>query len=273
MTRIGLALGGGGAKGFAHILMLEAFEELGLKPAHVAGTSIGAVVGVAYCAGHDARALRDAIEDMSVLKSDTLQSIGSKNIFKWLDFVAPHFEPGGVVKSGRFINYLMDMIAVDTFDQLQIPLSVVAADFWKREARVFDAGPLAPAVQASMSIPGVFAPVEIDGAILVDGGGVNPVPFDLLPADCDLTVAIDVTGQRTPGPQHMPKVSEAVVNMFQIMQKTIIDEKLRRIRPDIYIDMRSEGVGSLDFHRAETVFEQAEPSKDELKRALEARLG
>ena len=273
MTRIGLALGGGGAKGLAHIPMLEAFEELGVRPAHVAGTSMGAVVGVSYCGGLDARGLRRSIEDMTILKSDTLKTISSKKIFKWLDFLAPHFEPGGVVKSERFINFLMGNIAVDTFEELAIPLSVVAADFWKREARVFDAGPLAPAVQASMSIPGVFAPVELDGAVLVDGGGVNPVPFDILPADCDLTVAIDVTGQRAPGDRGLPTVSESVINMFQIMQKTIIDEKLRHTRPDIYIDVESAGVGSLDFHRVETVFAQAEPSKDKLKRALEARLG
>lgn len=271
--RIGLALGGGGAKGFAHILMIEALEELGLAPAHVAGTSIGAVVGAALCAGHDAKSMRGIVEDMSVLKSDTFASIREKNVLKWLQFVAPNFARGGVVRSEPFIAFLIETVGADTFEALQIPFRVVAADFWKREARIFDVGPLAPAVQASMSIPGFFAPVELDGAILVDGGGVNPVPFDLLPADCDLTVAIDVTGQRTPGPKHMPTVPEAAITMFQIMQKTIITEKMRHTRPDIYIDVASNGVGSLDFHRAEDIFDQARQSKDKLKRALEAKLG
>jgi len=273
MTKIGLALGGGGAKGLAHILMLEAFEELGVRPAHVAGTSIGSIIGVSYCAGHDAHVLRHTIEDMSIMDSDTLKTLTQKSVFKWLDFLAPHFAPGGMVKSEKFINFLMENIEATTFEELKTPLCVVAADFWKREAKVFDSGPLAPAVQASMSIPGVFAPVVIDDCVLVDGGGVNPVPFDLLPDDCDITVAIDVTGQRTPGPKHAPTVSEAVINMLQIMQKTIIDEKMQRIRPDIYIDVESEGVGSLDFHRVGRVFEQAEPSKDALKRALEEKLG
>ena len=267
--KIGLALGGGGAKGLSHILMLEAFEELGLRPAAIAGTSIGAIIGACYCAGCSAPALRAEIEQMSVLESDTLSTLVSeKNILQWLQFIELHYRSGGMLKSDRFIRYLFERIRVRSFEDLQIPLVVVATDLWRREQRVFDAGPLAPAVQASMSIPGAFAPVVIDGAVMVDGVAVNPVPFDLLPADCDLTVAIDVIGQRDETPGTVPSMTDALLAGSQVMQKTIIAEKRRRSPPGIYIDVVSRGVQALEFYLAETVFQQAEPSKAALKQGL-----
>ena len=214
--------------------------------------------------------MRHAIEQMTLMQSDSFDTLVSeKNILKWLEFIELHYRPGGLLKSDRFIRHLIDRIGVDTFEQLKIPLIVVATDLWRREQRLFDTGPLAQAVQASMSIPGVFAPVNVDGAVLVDGQGVNPVPFDVLPRDCDLTVAIDVIGQRDETAGIIPSMADAVLANSQVLQKTIIAEKRRQSPPDIYIDSFSKGVEALEFHRAETVFNQAMPSKDALKAELE----
>ncbi|MEN6321671.1 MAG: patatin-like phospholipase family protein [Syntrophaceae bacterium] len=273
MKKIGIALGGGGAKGLAHVLMLEALDELKLKPSYVTGTSIGAVAGALYCSGLSARELREVICKITIAGNDTFKDVMTKkSMFKWLNFIAPQFEGGGLLKAERFINYLFESIEARTFEELIIPLRVVASDFWTREQVVLDHGELAPAIQASMSLPGVFIPVTMGENILIDGGAVNPVPFDLLPKECDLTIAIDVIGQRTAGTDRMPSLHEAVFNTFQIMQKSIIREKLRTTSPDIYVEVEISDIRALEFYKADQVFKQALQAKEQLKRELERRI-
>ena len=269
MEKIGIALGAGGARGLAHVLMLETLDELGLKPACVSGASVGAIAGVLYCSGLTGKELR---ESLSVLMVSERNSIKNVLNFKWLDFIAPQFEGTGLIKSENFIKFLFKSITARTFEELDIPLSVVAANFWTREEVVIKKGDLVSSIQASMSLPGVFAPVLINGNVLIDGGAVNPVPFDILPNDCDLTIAIDVIGHRTAGPDLMPSKTEAVFNTFQIMEKSITREKLRVSRPDIYIAPDISDVRVLEFHKAEHIFRQAQPAKDRLKRELEKRM-
>lgn len=269
MEKIGIALGAGGARGLAHILMLETLDELGLKPAYVSGASVGAIAGVLYCSGMTGKELRETFSELTVSERN-----GVKNIFnfKWLDFIAPQFERAGLLKTENFIKFLFKLITARTFEELDIPLFVVTSNFWTREEVVFKSGELVSAIQASISLPGIFAPVMIDGEVLIDGGAVNPVPFDILPDDCDLTIAIDVIGHRTAGPDLMPSLTEAVFNTFQIMEKSITRQKLRVVCPDIYIEPHISDVRVLEFHKAEHVFRQAQPAKDQLKRELEERL-
>ena len=137
---------------------------------------------------------------------------------------------------------------------------------------VLDRGPLLPAIQASMSLPGMFAPVVMGERVLVDGGAVNPVPFDLLPADCTLTIAVDVIGARTHAEGEGPSLSAAIFNTFQIMEKSIIRGKLRAAQPDIYLNMEVTGVRVLEFHKAGEVLAQAERVKERFKREVEARV-
>ena len=137
---------------------------------------------------------------------------------------------------------------------------------------VLDRGPLQPAIQASMSLPGLFSPVVIGERVLVDGGAVNPVPFDLLPTDCTLTAAVDVIGRRGHERGESPSLSEAIFNTFQIMEKSIVRAKLRTHRPDIYVEIDTTDVRLLEFYKAHQVFAQATRAKDEFKRELERRL-
>ncbi len=198
MTRLGIALGAGGARGLAHVLVLEALDEMGLRPVCVAATSIGAVIGVLYCSGKSGREIRELIMRMVPRHDDSFRDVlAQKPHFPWLEFIVPQFNGTGLLKAERFISRLFESIEATSFDQLAIPLRVVAAEFWSREEVVLDHGPLRPAIQASMSLPGIFSPVVIEDRVLVDGGAVNPVPFDLLPPDCTLTAAVDVIGQRS----------------------------------------------------------------------------
>jgi NTE family protein len=213
------------------------------------------------------------MSNISISENDTLRDVVTKkHVFKWLNFKALQFDGRGLLNAEHFINYLFESIEARTFEELVIPLRVVASDFWTREQVVLDGGELAPAIQASMSLPGVFTPVTMGENVLIDGGAVNPVPFDLLPKDCDLTIAVDVIGRREARPDRMPSLQEAIFNTFQIMERSIVREKLRNSSPDIYIEIEISNIRALEFYKAEQVFKQAQPAKDQFKHDLERRI-
>ncbi|WP_461519328.1 patatin-like phospholipase family protein [Porticoccus sp.] len=268
MEKIGLALGGGGAKGVSHLLILEALEEMGLKPAYITGTSIGALIGAMYCAGMSTQEMKEIFLEFSLKDNESLKHIVTKkHIFKWLDFIGPQFRGRGLIRVENLLTYLFESVHANRFTQLEIPLRVVASDFWSRQQVVLEKGALLPAIRASMSLPGLFEPVKIGGRVLIDGGAVNPVPFDLLPEECDLTIAVDVIGERTVSDK-MPSLSEAVFNTYQIMQKSIIREKLAIEAPDIYIEPNVVDVRMLEFYKANEIFKQATATKSQLKRKI-----
>ena len=265
--------GRGGAKGLAHVLMLEALDEIGLRPACVAGTSIGAVIGVLYCSGRSGREIREFILHLVGRTEESLQEKPSPgHLFKWLQFIKPQFDGTGLLQAERFVSLLFDSIQATSFDQLAIPLRVVAADFWSREEVILDQGPLRPSIQATMSLPGVFSPVMIGNRVLVDGGTVNPVPFDLLPPCCTLTAAVDVIGQRGHMQAESPSLSDAIFNTFQIMEKSIVRAKLRCAPPDIYVETEAVDIRVLEFDKVHQIFAQAGRAKEHFKREVEKRL-
>lgn len=269
MKKIGLALGGGGARGLAHIPMLEVFDELGIRPYRIAGTSIGAVMGALYASGLSGAEIRDGMRRMIMTKGESLQNAMPRNDrFKWIKLLDLEFGHGGLLKGDKFISFLYDAMRVSRFEDLQIPLQVVATDFHSSEQFVISSGELLDAVKASMAIPGLFTPVKWEGRILIDGGSVNPVPFDLLD-DCDVVVALNVMGEmRTPLPK-MPSLFRVVLGSFDIMQKSIIAGKLRQTPPDIYIAPDIINIDILEFNKAEDIYEQAKPACQKLKQALE----
>jgi NTE family protein len=134
---------------------------------------------------------------------------------------------------------------------------------------VFDSGPIIPALAASFALPGVFKPVVLGEQVLMDGGSVNPLPYDLLQDECDFIIAIDVMGQRRPNGDLLPSYSESLFNSFQIAEKSIVREKFRRQPPDLYIEVEVEGVAVLDFHKVDEIFAQAESARLQLKSALQ----
>ena len=272
--RIGLALGSGGARGLAHIQVIEVFDTLGLRPHRIAGSSIGAIVGALYAAGLSAEDLHGVIDSLTKAHDESwFDALISRELTRWLQFIEPGARRGGMARSDAFIDFLRETAGIARFDELAIPLRVVATDFWSRDMVVFDTGDLWPAVQASMAVPGLFEPVRHQERVLVDGGLTNPVPFDLLD-DCDLIVAVDVLGNRTPdGPNALPSSMDSLFNTFQIMQSSILAEKLKRLQPDIFVRPDIQDVRVLEFYRFEEIFAQGIPARDALEAELRRRTG
>jgi NTE family protein len=269
--KIGLALGGGGARGLAHVPMLEALDALGVRPHRIAGTSIGAIMGALYASGISGTRIRGGVRGMVINKGDSFrQALKKRDVLRWFEFLDVDFGHGGLFKGDKFIEFLYRQIGAATFEELQIPLSVVATDFWASEQVILESGDLLSAVKASMGLPGVFTPVRRDGKILIDGGGVNPVPHDLFD-DCDVTIAIDVMGQMRPDkPDQVPNLVRAVLGTFDIMQNSIVAAKRRLRPPDLYVRPTIVDIDLLEFYKAEEVYAQAAPERDRLVKELKA---
>jgi NTE family protein len=262
-----LALGAGGARGLAHIVALEAFDELGVRPVAIAGSSIGALIGAAYAAGMDALAVRDlalgALRDRAAVTGALLSARVRR---------AAGPRPRGnpfTIDGERLLERFWPATAPRRFDGLRVPLQVVATDYGARTEAVLDAGPLLPAVAGSIAIPGLVRPVRTAGRLLVDGGAVNPLPFDLLTGRAQVLVAVDVTGVRSRKPSRPPGGFDAMFGTLQIMQAAIVAAKLKSGRPDIVVRPEVSQYRVLDFLKARAILAAAEPVKDELKREIE----
>lgn len=268
---IGLALGGGGANGLAHIEMLAVFDELGVRPDRIAGTSIGAIIGALYASGESAADIRTLVARLVGQESDSWQQLFmERDLFRWIGFVDPALGQGGLIRGDKFIAFLQDAIKVDTFEALTIPLQVIATDLNRQEQVLFDSGALSPALEASMAIPGLFAPVTIDKRRLVDGGLVNPVPFDVLFDTCDLVVAVNVIGRIEPG--NDPSFMDSTFIAVRIFQKSILREKLKQRAPEILIDAGIKNVRALEFFKSDQVYKQAQPAAQQLRTELRKAL-
>ena len=267
--KIGIALGAGGAKGIAHIAMLEALDELGLRPACIAGSSIGALMGMLYAAGRSAAEVKDLVARLAITRQDTVHSVYSdKKIRKWMRMIDADFHHGGLLEGASILQGLCRDQDCGSFEELAIPLKVVATDFWARRSVVLETGPLQPAVQASMALPGVFNPVEIDGRVYIDGGTMNPVPYDVLSGCCDLVVAIDVNGGCETEGSSVPGYFDVVFGSIQILQQAIVERQLEHHQPDIYLSLDLAEFRTLEFHKADEIFRHVQPAKEELKRRL-----
>jgi len=276
MTRptVGIALGAGGAKGVAHVPMLEALDELEIRPARIAGCSIGAVIGAMYASGLSAEQIKARIRDLVVTKGRAIrEAFSQRKIFKWIEMIDPDFRNSGLIKSESIMASMCEERSCASFEELEIPLTVVVTDFGEGCAVVFDSGPLKPAVQASMALPGLFAPVKHDGRVLIDGGTVNPVPYDLLLDSCDIVIAVDINSGSAAEPGTAPGYFDTVFGAIQVMQQAIMQRQLQIRPPDIYVKPDLSGIRTLHFNKAEEIYGQAQPAKQELKEKLRAQLG
>jgi NTE family protein len=170
-----------------------------------------------------------------------------------------------------FLDLFWPEAVPDRFEDLAIPFQVVTTDFHNRCEAIFSTGPLAPAVAGSMAIPGLIKPVEVDGRVLVDGGAVNPLPYDLLFDAADVIIAVDVTF----GGSHerrIPPPFNAMFGAAQIMQGAITAQKLKLRAPDILVRPTVEQFRVLDFFRAGQILRAADSSKEDIKRRLGERL-
>ena len=206
----GLALGGGAARGVAHIGVLKVLEETGLRPQFITGTSAGSIVGALYAGGYS----WDEIADVT-------------RALDWSDFVQPVFPRMGMVRADRLEERLTHLLADRTIEELDIPFKAMTVDLECGELFIMDSGPVAHAVRASCSIPGIFEPVEHEGRLLVDGGVLNDVPTDVcreMGADVVLGVDLgaDMDRERTPE------------NIFAVLMASfaIMSRRCRETPPD-----------------------------------------
>ncbi len=270
---VGVALGGGGAKGLAHIAVLEVLDEIGADVVAVSGTSIGAIMGTLYASGMSGSEVRKAIDDILDTPDTLEEAFTAERTFGWLELLSIDLGRGYLLQADGFLKVYEDLLPVQTFEELKIPMHVVAADFWRREEVVFDKGPIRSAVAASFCLPGIFKPVVIGDTALVDGGCVNPVPFDLIREECDIVIAVDVLGKRLPdGDDLVPGYSEALFNVFQIAEATIARQKRITDPPDIYLEPEISGVKVLEFQKAEQIYEQSAPECERLRTELSCML-
>ncbi|WP_280546207.1 patatin-like phospholipase family protein [Halomonas sp. 11-S5] len=268
---IGLALGSGGANGLAHIAILHVFDDLGVVPDRIVGTSIGAVIGGLYAAGLSAEAIRDIFDDVAGSPLDALSGLAESEVD--LSALVPFGrDDAGLLDSAGFLRFLAGHTEVRTFDELRIPLEVVATDYWTGESVILDEGLLFPAIEASMAVPGLFLPVHRGEQLLIDGGTSKPLPFDLLHGEVDLVIAVDVSGSRRQEDGKEVGLSDMLFNSFKIMQQTIIRQALRHQPPDLYLRPETQGVRLLHFNRIDEILRQTEPAAEELRDLLEERL-
>ncbi|MCB1499625.1 MAG: patatin-like phospholipase family protein [Bauldia sp.] len=269
--RIGIALGGGAAQGFAHVVVLEALDELGLKPAAVAGTSMGAIVGAAYAAGMSGQEIRRYAIDMFARRKDVLGRLWRLRPRKIAE-VSLGLGQFDLVKA---LRAFMPPFMPERVEEVATPFTAIATDFYAGTEVVIREGPLIPALAASSAVPILFQAVTFGGRVMIDGGCANPVPFDRL-GDVDFVIASDVVSlprgdhKRVPGP--IQTAFGSVVLVFH----SILREKLRTARPpDVMIKPPTGVFGPMDFVKAAAVIAAAEPGKDAIKRrisdALEAR--
>lgn len=273
--RVGLALGGGGARGLAHILVLEVFDEFGIKPTMIAGTSIGALFGATYASGLSAAFIRASTEETLSRRFDMVRQLFAARadpVQKLLKLLPMR---NALLNPQALLDLVLPTQVARDFAQLSIPLQLVATDLNSQAAHLMSSGSLRDAIAASIAIPVVFQPVQRGGYTLVDGGLVNPLPFDLLGpdqggVDVDITVAIDVTGASSNDVQvsAQPTIMLVAAQSLQILQKSITIEKLRSRQPDIYIDVQLDKFNALDFHKAADILKASATAKETLKRQL-----
>lgn len=265
--RIGVALGGGSARGLTHIPYIEAMDELGLKPAVIAGTSIGALIGAGWANGMSGAELRE--HSFSVL--GTLRIIAAR---LW---GAQIRNLGGILQNGftvqldamRVVEAFLPEIFPDDFKELKIPLYVVATDYQSWHQAVFGEGLLRPAIAGSIAIPSFFKAVSFANHLLVDGGVVNPLPLDQAAADTDILIGIDVNGDPS---ELLNKTDHKPLDMWfgaaQIMMHSLTAHMMAAYPPDIYVRPHLNSFGALEFWRVREIIAHVEKDKDNFKRQL-----
>ena len=272
MKSFALALGGGGARGLAHISVLEVLDELGARPAAMAGTSVGALIGAAYSAGMTGRDIRRFVMALAHDRGEVFRRLIAARAGTFSNLLSLGFGSATLLDAEKFCAQFLPEQIPDDFDALRIPLTVVASDLYRREPALFASGRLKPALAASVALPTVMRPVVVDGRVLIDGGATNPLPFDALRGRADVIVAVDISGEPSEERRDIPSPWECVFATVLVMGSAITAEKLKHSAPDLIIRPKVGGFRTLDFLRASAILRACEPVKAQVKEKLTALL-
>lgn len=268
--KVAVAFGGGGARGISHIWIMEALDELGVKPVALSGTSIGALAAVCYASGYSGVDLRAYMLDLFGNTGEVLSRFWKhrprsfSRLFSVQNPMAnwSQFDPVWMVES-----FLPPDIKKD-FNALEIPASFSATDYFSGDEVIFNKGDLTNALAASIAIPALFRPIEINGHLLIDGGCVNPLPVDHVRAQADIVIGVDVVG--LPQKPRDGKIGsfEMGFGATQILMQTIQREKMRHDKADILVQPRVDAFRPLDFLKTADILEASRDTKEEVKQSL-----
>jgi len=267
--KIGLALGGGAARGLAHIGVLEALQKEGIPIDMIAGTSAGAAIGAIYAQGKDFDLIRKLTTDLDW-----------KRLASLVDLALPKT---GFIEGKKIIDLFRTIIGEDIkFSDLKIPLACIATDVSTGEEVVIKQGLVLEGIRASISIPAIFTVVKWKGRYLVDGGLVNPVPVSVVSSmGADFIIAVNVipySSTRTPQPSPEETKKAKAPNIFNVIMQSILIGTYSLVKSclegaDIVIQPQVAHIGPGDFHRAQECILKGEmAAKDslpEIKRRLE----
>lgn len=273
--KTGIALGGGGAKGLAHIGVLKVLQEHGIVPDMVAGTSIGALVGGLYLLRGDIL----AVEEYAL-------GFENSNLYPHL---VPRPSSSGMISEKRIQAFLKGLFGSTRIQDLERPFFCPAVDIRSGREVMIDRGSLQQAVRASISVPVIFKPVRLRRTFLVDGGLLNPVPVDVLKKNgSDFTIAVNVITPRplrprrprranvkeklllarldnflsrkliTSAPGREPNVIETFLSTMEIMQQKLIAARLRNDAPDVTIHVETSDIKFFEFYRPTEIIRRGE---------------
>jgi NTE family protein len=261
---IGLVLGGGGAAGLAHIPVLQAFDDLGVKPAHIAATSVGALIGCAYAAGHDGSALEVHFRRLGaqplrqIMQLVRRGGIGVRGGIGTLDAV-------------HFARALLPPDCPERLELLPIPVSFAAVDLHKRALVSLTQGPLVNAVAASLAVPAVFRPVAHEGRVLIDGGVIDNLPLGFLPEGFKI-VASNVLTDPPVEEIGLPGRLHTSVTALRMMMINQAQTALAHRPPEILVtaELSPRGIGGL--WETGKILDQASPLRTRARDQLAALL-
>ena len=268
----GLALGAGGARGLAHIAVFEALDELGKQPAAIVGSSVGSLLGAAYAAGMSGKQMRRFVTALAHNRGEVFRRLIAARASTISTFFNLGLGSAMLVDAEKFCGQFLPDDIPDDFEDLEIPLTVVATDLYRRQAAVFSSGSLKPALAASIALPTVMRPVVINKRILIDGGAINPLPFDLLRGKVDVVVAVDLSGEPTEERREIPSPWECALTTVMVMGGAITAEKIKHGAPDLIVRPKVGSFRTLDLLQASAILRASEPVKAELKEKLAALL-
>ncbi|MEP3435632.1 MAG: patatin-like phospholipase family protein [Hoeflea sp.] len=267
---VAVAFGGGGARGIAHIHIIETLNAMGIRPTVISGSSIGAIMGAAMASGLSGKDIRD----------HTLATIGNRS--NAIGRIWKAARPRGVkdamengLRLGQFnIERILEAFLPDTvarnFEDLEIPTKIMVTDYYGHCEVVCEKGDLRTAIAASAAIPAVFRPVRIGDRIMIDGGIFNPVPFDKLSGLADIVIGVDVVGLPAGTPDQAPSTVDMMFGASQLMMQSIIEMKRHAYPPHILLRPEVHQYRVLDFLKAKEILADSSGVAELLKRDLDA---
>ncbi len=269
--RVAVAFGGGGARGLAHIHVIEALDEMGIRPVAIAGSSIGAIIGAGMAAGMSGAEIREYTLSTLGNRAEVLNRIWKMRPASVKDAMNGGFR-FGQFNLERILKGFLPTEIPDDFASLEIPLQVTATDYYGQRGILISEGDLYTAIAASAALPAIFRPVTFNGRYMIDGGVYNPVPFECLMDKADIVIGIDVVGGPEGDGETMPNRIDSLFGASQLMMQSTIEAKMRFCRPHLMLKPDVNRFRVMDFLRVEEVLEASSTIKDRLKNDLDALL-